>query len=102
MIPPTPVPPLLQADLSYLQPQDISRLMACLVALGGEVFLLKAEVQQLRLALQARGALAPAELEEIGATDAFKAWLETENKAFARTLLEPFGSPRRAGTAATE
>lgn len=59
-------------------------------------------MQRLRLALQARGALAPGELDEIGATDAFKAWLETENKEFARTLLEPFGPPRAAGTAATE
>ena len=92
MDPHTTLQPAFQGDLSYLQPQDVGRLMACLVALGGEVFLLKAEVQQLRLALQARGGLAPDEVEAAGGTEAFKAWLEAENKEFARVILEPFGA----------
>lgn len=94
----TTVPPPFDADLAYLQPQDIPRLMASLVALGGEVILLKAEVQRLRLALQQNGSVAPEQVQAAGASEAFRAWFAAENAAFARTLLDPLGGPA-TGTA---
>ena len=87
-----PVP--FREDLSYLQPQDLGRLMAAIVGLGGEIFLLKAEVQRLRGALQACGAMSQADLEAAGGSDAFKAWLQAEQKAFAQVLLDPIASPQ--------
>lgn len=92
----TTVPPEFGADLSYLQPEDLGRMMASLVALGGEVFLLKAEVQRLRGALAACGVLKEADVDAAGASEAFQAWLETEHKAFARVLLDPLGGAAAA------
>ncbi len=96
----TTVPSEFRGDLTYLQPQDLGRLMASMIALGGEVFLLKAEVQRLRLALQARGGPTPPEVEAAGESDAFKAWLDTENKEFARVILDPFAGTVPVGTTA--
>ena len=90
---PTTVPEPFRADLSYLQPQDLGRLMASLVGLGGEVFMLKAEVQRLRAALEARGELPGPALEAAGRSEAFKAWLAAEQQAFAKLLLDPLAQP---------
>ena len=88
------VPVPFRSDLSYLQPQDIGRLMASLVALGGEVFMLKAEVRRLRAALDARGAVSQADIEAAGASAAFNAWIDAEQKFFAQTLLDPIAGPQ--------
>ena len=87
------VPAPFRADLSYLQAQDLGRLMACIVGIGGELFMLKAEVQRLRGALQACGALSEPALEAAGTSEAFKAWLDAEQQAFARLLLDPLAQP---------
>lgn len=94
----TTVPPPFDSNLSYLQPQDISRVIASLVALGGEVILLKAEVQRLRLALQQNGNATAVELASAGASDEFRAWFAAENAAFTRTLLDPLGDAPAKGT----
>lgn len=93
----TTVPREFQADPAGLQARDVGQLMATVIALGGEVFLLKAELQRLRLALQERGGLTGPELEAAGATADFKAWLDAEHKEFARALLDPFAAQAAAG-----
>ncbi|MGE0801904.1 MAG: hypothetical protein AB7G13_25355 [Lautropia sp.] len=85
----TTVPSAFREDLGYLGPQDVQRLMASLVALGAEVFMLKAEVERLRRALEATGAVAPERLASAGSDAAFAAWLEREQAMFARGLLDP-------------
>lgn len=92
MIAESTVPREFRADLGYLQPQDISRLMSSLVALGAEVFMLKAQVQRLQLALAESGAATQDQLHHAGESAAFNAWLASEQAAFARNLLDPFST----------
>ena len=83
------IPPEFAVDFNYLQAKDMSHLMASLVALGAEVFLLKAEVQRLTLALDARGVVDQAALDKAAASQAFSAWASHEQSAFTRNLLSP-------------
>lgn len=84
------VPPEFAKDLGYLRSQDVSGLMACLVGLGGEVFMLKAEVERLRRALEAAGGVSPQSLETIGNSPAFADWLQKEQAEFGRAIIAPF------------
>jgi hypothetical protein len=95
----TTVPRAFGADLGYLAPQDVQRLMASLVGLGAEVFMLKAEVERLRRALEATGAVASAQLDAAGSSTQFSAWLESEQAAFARSLLDPLWRAAAPATA---
>lgn len=86
----TTVPPEFAKDLGYLRSEDVPHLMACLVGLGSEVFMLKAEVERLRRALQAKGGVTPQELEAAGADASFSEWLRSEQAEFGRSMLAPF------------
>ena len=90
------VPSEFMADLGYLQPQDISRLMSTVVALGAEVFMLKAELKRLQMTLAQSGAADDKALQRTGEGAAFNAWLEQEQAAFARNLLEPLAYEGKA------
>ena len=72
---------------------DTARLMGMIVALGGEVFVLKAQVERLTRALEKAGALKEAELAEAGQSKEMAAWIATEEKAFGEALLRPFVQP---------
>lgn len=76
--------------MPYLSP-DASHLMAMLMALGGEVFVLRAELEAMR-----RAAPDPTEalrrIEAVRDDPAFKAWLTDEETRFARHLLDPIGT----------
>ncbi len=86
------VPSEFMGDLGYLQPQDISRLMSTVVALGAEVFMLKAELKRLQMTLAQSGAADDKALQLTGEGAAFNAWLAQEQAAFARNLLEPIAA----------
>lgn len=86
----TTVPPEFAGKLEYLQPQDVPHLMACLVGLGSEVFMLKAEVERLQRALAAAGNVTPQALEAAGNDAAFGEWLRQEQAEFGRAIIAPF------------
>jgi hypothetical protein len=84
------------AGLSPADANDGARLMGVLMSLAGEVFVLKAEVQRLRLALREAGAVDDAALQVAGASPAMAAWMADEEAAFGRALLRPFTHPDEA------
>jgi len=88
------VPPEFLADLSYTGDPLVARLLEMVVGLGGEVFLLKAEVERLRRALAERTPVDEAALDAAAAAADFKAWLASEQAAFARHLFDPVGRGR--------
>ncbi len=85
------------SDQSRSDVSDTERLMGMIMALGGEVFVLKAQVQRMALALGKAEAVGEAALEAAGASPEFQAWLPREEKVFGRSLLRPFTHPDLAG-----
>ena len=91
------LPPM--AGLAGLGPgddMDSARLMGVLMALAGEVYVLKAEVKRLRIALQQRGGLDESDIDRAGGSEAMKQWMAREEGDFARALLRPFTHPDEA------
>ncbi len=90
--------PDLVDELSKLGERDpeAARLMGMVMALAGEVFVLKAQVERLTRALEAGGAVDAKRLAAAGAEEGLKKWLEAEEAAFTRGLtahyLEPYVS----------
>lgn len=84
------VPMEFARDLGYLGADDVPHLMACIVGLGAEVFMLKAELERLRRTLEASGGLKADALEAMGSDPAFAQWLQQESDAFGRSLLGSF------------
>lgn len=80
----------MRARMPYLSP-DASQLMAMLVALGGEVFVMKAEMEALRRALPDPEETAR-RVEAVRQGTAFKDWLAEEEMRFARHLLDPMNT----------
>lgn len=72
-----------------------SRLLGTIVALGGEVFVLKAQVERLTRALQAAGVLDEASLAQVGEDKQMAAWIANEERQFGEALLRPFLEPDR-------
>jgi hypothetical protein len=89
----TTVPPEYLNNLNYFR-GDVSHLLEMIVALGGEVFVLKAEVERLRRELAAGDIVSDAQLEQRGRSDDFKKWIAEEQKHFAETLLDPIARAR--------
>jgi len=85
----------LVAELGKLGARDpeSARLMGMIVALAGEVFVLKAQVERLTRALQAGGAVDAKSLAEAAAQEGMAKWLENEEAAFARSLTAPYLEP---------
>lgn len=88
-----------EALISALEAQDAfkdpatSRLLGTIVALGGEVFVLKAQVERLTRALQAAGVVDDAALARVGEDKTMSAWIASEERQFGETLLRPFLQP---------
>jgi hypothetical protein len=83
------VPHEFARDLGYLQPEDISQVMSTVIALGAEVFMLKAELKRLQLTLSESGLIDEKVTQLSGEGAAFKAWLAQEQNTFAQNLLDP-------------
>jgi hypothetical protein len=75
--------------LDYGNGVESSRLIRMVVALAGEVFVMKAQNECLRQALIAQGAVDLEALERQAASQTMNAWLATEEQAFAQAILEP-------------
>jgi len=84
------------AGLGEPDPMDGARLIGMITALAAEVYVLKAEVQRLKLALDAAGTTSAAALEDAGRSPAMRDWFNTEEAAFGRALLRPFTHPDEA------
>jgi hypothetical protein len=87
------------AGLSGLSPvdeMDSARLMGMITALAAEVYVLKAEVMRLTIALEATGAVRSEALEAAGQSPRMAAWFKSEEQAFGRALLRPFTHPDEA------
>jgi hypothetical protein len=87
--------PDLVAELGKLGDRnpDAARLMGMIVALAGEVFVLKAQLERLTRALQAGGSVDAERLAAAAAQEGMTKWLETEEAAFARGLTAPYLEP---------
>ena len=73
--------------------QDPARLLGMIVALAGEVFVLKAELGRLRIALEEAGTIDGAALDSAGESREMQQFLRAEEEAFAATVLRPFAHP---------
>jgi hypothetical protein len=72
---------------------DTERLLGMIAVLGAEVFVLKAEVQRMKRALQSGGTLTDAQLEKAAASPELERWMADEEKVFGATLMRPFTHP---------
>lgn len=90
----TCVPPAFLRDLDGIDDPLVSRLLAMIVSLGGEVFVLKAELERLKRSLAERGSIDEAGLERVRHAPEFAAWMAEEERSFARQLLDPLARER--------
>jgi len=76
--------------LGALGEGDTTRLMGTIMALAGEVFVLRAQLERLTRALAAQGVLDARALAAAEADEDLQKWLAVEESAFARALTAPF------------
>ena len=98
----TTVPPAFLRDLDGISDPLVSQLLSMLVSLGGEVFVLKAELQRLRLALAQAGGVDEDALERVRRSPDFAAWLSREEQAFTAALIDPIARAREIARPGTE
>lgn len=79
--------------LANLKDSDSGRHLSLALALAGELFVMKAEMARLRLALAASGAVSKETLLDAGESDAFQAWMRKEQSEFATFLLKAWEKP---------
>lgn len=87
--------PDLVEELGKLGARDpeSARLMGMIVALAGEVFVLKAQVERLTRALESGGAVDAKRLAAAAADEGMAKWLAEEEAAFSRSLTAPYLEP---------
>ena len=83
-------------DLDFFQDATTQRLLGVITALGGEVYLLKAMVNRLTVALEQQGVLNADVLSLAANSDAHQAWQAEEEKTFAAEFLRPWLEPDAA------
>ncbi len=87
--------PDLAAELGRFGARDpeAARLMGMTMALAGEVFVLKAQVERLSRALEAGGTVDAKRLAAAAADEGMAKWLAAEESAFTRSLTAPYLQP---------
>jgi hypothetical protein len=75
--------------LDYGNGVETSRLIGMIIALAGEVFVMKAQNERLRRALLAAGVVDPESIEQAGQGDSMKDWFAAEEQAFTQAILQP-------------
>ena len=83
-------------ELDFFKDQTTSRLLGVITALGAEVYVLKAVVHRLTVALESQGILSDEILGAAAASQAHLAWQAEEEKVFAAELLRPWLEPDEA------
>ena len=79
--------------LEKLKGSDSGRHLSLALALAGEVFVMKAEIARLRLALAETRAVPQDKLLDAGESPAFQAWMRKEQTEYARFLLKAWEQP---------
>jgi hypothetical protein len=77
----------------YFSDPAVSRLMGTVLALSGELFVAKAEVELLKRALIARGVITEDALDEVNNSSEMQGYLVAERNQYAQHLLEPIRQP---------
>jgi hypothetical protein len=80
-------------DLDFFPDQTTARLLGMITALGGEVYVLKAIVHRLTVALECQGVVTGDILGEAAASEAHAAWQAEEEKTFGAEMLRPWLEP---------
>lgn len=83
-------------ELDFFQDKRISGLLGAVVALSGEVMVLKAEVKRLTVALQAAGTVDAAALDRAGRSPEVTSWSGKEAVEQTRAVLRPILHPDEA------
>jgi len=83
-------------DLDFFKDPTTARLLGVITALGGEVYVLKALVQRLTVALESQGVVTDEILQQAGESAPYRDWLATEETAFGSELLRPWLEPDEA------
>ena len=79
-----------RVSLGTIEDADATRVMGMVMALAGEVFVLRAQVERLTRALHAKNAVGPQDLAAAGESADMQKWLAAEEAAFARAVTAPF------------
>jgi len=69
---------------------EIMRLMAMITTIAGEVFVLKAQVERLKRALEATGCVDEVKLAKAAAEEGMTRWLASEEAEFARNVAAAY------------
>jgi hypothetical protein len=77
----------------YFSDPAVSRLMGTVLALSGELFVAKAEVELLKRALIARGVITDDALDQIHESAEMQDYLVAERNQYASHLLDPIRQP---------
>lgn len=75
---------------------DTARLLGMIFALSAEVFVLKAQVQEMKAALRTAGTLDDAALTAAGQSREVAQWMADEGRKFSAAVLRPFAHPDEA------
>ena len=82
-----------QRKHQYFEDPAITRLMGMMVALAGEVFVLKAKNERLERTLKKKKVLSDKSLKALDQDKDMQAWLLKEREEFAKYLLGPLLEP---------
>ena len=92
--PDTPTTPLV--TLNGFEDPHVARIFGVMMALAGEVYVLKAEVERLKTALAEKAVVDHDDLQQAGDSQPMQAWLAQEQGAFTADLLRPWLEPDAA------
>jgi len=76
---------------------DNERLLAMIVALGGELFVLKAELERLKMALNKHKFVSGQDLDLVAESSEFAFWLSNEEKEFGSHLMNSYTQADQVG-----
>jgi hypothetical protein len=77
----------------YFSDPAVARLMGTVLALSGELFVAKAEVELLKRTLIACGVVTPDALDQASQSSGMQDYLVSERNEYAHHLLEPIRQP---------
>jgi hypothetical protein len=92
--PVTPTAPLV--TLNGFEDPNIARMFGVVMALAGEVYVLKAEVERLKMALAENALVDDESLRRAEESQPMQCWLAEEQGAFTADILRPWLEPDAA------